>query len=100
MRAGPGSQGFSLFETLITALLVTIVVAGVLQFTGHVLFWYERNQVKSKETLDLWNRGRELRRNRPDSPDTVVPVPGARPLHRFVLRNQFGEQWEVLCAEK
>jgi hypothetical protein len=85
---------------MITALLVIICVAGLLQFTGHVLFWYGRNQLKSKEAVDLWNRSRQLRRHRPDSPATLVPVPGARPLHRFILQKEFGEQWEVLCAGK
>ncbi len=100
VRVRPGNQGISLFETLITALLVTIGVAGLLQFTGSVLYWYERNQLESKETQDRWNRGRELRRNRPDSPDRSFPVPGARPLHRFILHKRYGGQWEVLCAEK
>ncbi len=95
-----GSRGISLLETLITALLVTISVVGLLQFTGRMLEWYERNQLESREALDLWNRGRVLRRNRPDSADTLVPVPGARPLHRFILRKRHGGQWEVLCAEK
>jgi hypothetical protein len=84
----------------VTALLITICIAGLLQFTGHVLFWYQHHQLKSKESVDVWNRGRQLRRQRPDSPDLLVPVPGARPLHRFILQKQYGGQWEVLCAEK
>ncbi len=100
VRACPDSRGIGLIEVLITALLITITVVGLLQFTGRVLFWYERNQLKSKEALDLWNRSRDLRRNRPDSLDTFVPVPGARPLHRFTIKKQDGGQWEVLCAEK
>ena len=100
VRARPGSHGLSLVETLMTALLVTISVAGLLQFSGRVLNWYERNQQESKEALDRWNQARDLRRTRPDSPDTLVPVPGARPLHRFILYKRYGGQWEVLCAEK
>lgn len=100
LRPRGGNRGISLFETLITALLVTICVAGLLQFTGGVLHWYARNQQETKETLELWNRGRDLRRNRPDSSDTIMPVPGARPLHRFIIKKRYGRQWEVLCAEK
>ncbi len=96
----PDSQGIGLVEVLITALLITITVVGLLQFTGRVLFWYERNQLESKEALDVWNRSRDLRRNRPNSLDRLVPVPGARPLHRFIIKKRYGGQWEVLCAEK
>lgn len=93
-------RGVSLIETLISALVVTIAVVGLLQFTGQVLAWYQANQAASAQTLELWNKGRDLRRSRPDSTDTVVPIPGARPLHRFVLRNRNGSEWEVICAEK
>jgi Tfp pilus assembly protein PilV len=100
VRGHPDRRGVGLIETLITALLVTIVVVGLLQFTGHVLFWYERNQLASRDTLVIWNHSRDLRRKRPDSLDTVVAVPGMRPIHRFMLKKQDGGQWEVLCAEK
>jgi len=95
-----GFRGFTLLETLITALLVELIVAGLLHFTGHVLACYHSNQVESREALELWNRGRDIRRVRPNSPDTFCPVAGARPLHRFILSNRNGRQWEVLCAEK
>lgn len=100
VRQRPDNKGIGLFETLITALLISIAVAGLLQFTGHALFWYERNQLASRDALSLWNRSRALRRNRPDSVSTLVPVPGARPIHRFRLRKLDGIEWEVLCAEK
>ncbi len=96
----PTSRGVSLIETLITALVVTITVAGLLQFTGLILLWHQVNQVESKEALELWNKGRQLRRAPPNSADTLMPVPGARPLHRFILKNRYGREWEVLCAEK
>ncbi|MFB3905925.1 MAG: hypothetical protein ACE15E_20960 [Acidobacteriota bacterium] len=95
-----GSRGVSLIETLLTALVVTVAVAGLLQFTAQILLWHGVNQAVSKEAFELWNKGRQLRRAPPDSPDTLAPVPGARPLRRFVLKNRFGREWEVLCAEK
>lgn len=99
----PGSfadRGVSLIETLITALVVTVAVAGLLQFVGQALICHQINQTASKETMELWNKGRGLRLSRPDSQDTWVPVPGARPLHRFILKGRNGQEWEVLCADK
>lgn len=93
-------RGISLLETLISALVATIVVVGLLQFTGQILAWYQANQASSRETIELWNKGRDLRRTRPNSASTLIIVPGARPLHRFVLTNHGGAEWEVLCAEK
>lgn len=100
LKPAHGALGISLIETMVTALLVTICVAGLLQFTGSVLQWYDRNQLESKETLEFWNRSRSLRNTRPDSPDIFLAVPGARPLHRFTIKKRYGRQWEVLCAEK
>jgi len=98
--APENGRGFSLIETLITALVVTITAAGLFQFTGHVLLCHQINQAESKDVLGLWNQARGLRRSRPDSQDTIAPVPGARPVHRFILKNRYGREWEVLCAEK
>jgi Tfp pilus assembly protein PilV len=94
------SRGISLIESLITALVVTITVAGLLQFTGQILRCHQLNQAQSKEALELWNKGREIRRSPPESLGNLVPVSGARPLRRFILKNRYGREWEVLCAEK
>jgi len=80
-------------------LVVTIVVGGLLQFTGYVLVSYERNQAESKKALERWNASRTLRMSHPDSDQKLEPVAGARPLHRFILESGANE-WEVLCAEK
>jgi Tfp pilus assembly protein PilV len=95
-----GIRGFSLIESLISALLVMIFVIGLLQFTGQALLCYQINEDASTETFDLWNKARDLRRSASVSGDTLIPIAGARPLYRFTLTDSTGRQWEVLCAEK
>ena len=97
------SPAFTLLETLISMIILTVTVVGLLQALTLALRVYSLTDKHRVETLRRWNRVEQIRMG------SVVggePVPGmskGRRLYQFKLLDRVGGQrarWEILDGQQ
>ena len=97
------STAFTLLETLISMIILTLAVVGLLQALTLALRVYSLTDKHRLETLRRWNRVEQIRMGSPVDGEPIAELPSGRRLYRFKLLDQQGGQevrWEILDGQQ
>ncbi len=97
------SPAFTLLETLISMIILTLAVVGLLQGLTLALRVYSLTDKHRLETLRRWNRAEQIRTGSAVDREPVAEIPIGRSLYRFKLLDQEGgqeAQWEILDGQQ
>ncbi len=113
-RDGPGppicrtsgkasSPGFTLLETLISMIILTLAVIGLLQALTLALRVYSLTDKHRQETLRRWNRVEQIRMGSGVGGAPLSGLSEGRRLYRFRLLDREDRQrtrWEILDGQQ
>jgi len=93
-------QGFTLVEVLIASLVLCIALLTAVQFLGFCILLHQRTTEYWNQTLQKWDRSREIREGSDATGVPAFPVEAIPGLYRVEigLENE-GPTWEILIDQ-